>query len=120
MLRSEHAYAGFAVPDIPAAKEFYSQILGLQVTETNGMLRLHLSLSHHVLVYPKADHAPAGFTILNFPVDDIDDAVDELTRRGLSFQRYPGLTDDRGIHRDGPPIAWFTDPAGNIMSIVQE
>jgi catechol 2,3-dioxygenase-like lactoylglutathione lyase family enzyme len=120
MLRSEHAYSGFAVPDIRAAKEFYSQILGLRVTETNGMLRLHLSLSHWVLICPKADHTPAGFTILNFPVDNIDDAVKELTRRGLSFQHYPGLTDDRGIHRNGPPIAWFTDPAGNILSIIQE
>jgi predicted enzyme related to lactoylglutathione lyase len=121
MLPSERAYSGFAVDDITAAKEFYSQILDLTVTETNGMLRLHLSLSHHVLIYPKADHMPANYTILNFPVDDIDAAVDELTRRGLSFHRYQGLTDDRGIHRDdGQPIAWFSDPAGNILSIIQE
>lgn len=121
MLRSEHAYSGFAVPDIRAAREFYGQTLGLQTTDANGMLRLHLSLSTSILIYPKADHTPAGYTILNFPVDDIDAAVDELTKRGVSFQRYQGLTDERGIHRaDGPPIAWFTDPAGNVLSVIQE
>ena len=121
MLRSEHAYSGFAVTDIRAAKEFYGQTLGLQVTEANGMLRLHLSVSHYVLIYPKADHTPASYTILNFSVEDIDAAVDELAGRGLAFEHYQGLTDDRGIHRDdGPPIAWFTDPSGNILSIIQE
>jgi catechol 2,3-dioxygenase-like lactoylglutathione lyase family enzyme len=121
MLRSEHAYSGFAVPDIQAAREFYGRTLGLQTTDANGMLLLHLSLSNNILIYPKADHTPAGYTILNFPVDDIDVAVDELTKRGVSFERYQGLTDERGVHRDGgPPIAWFTDPAGNILSIIQE
>jgi catechol 2,3-dioxygenase-like lactoylglutathione lyase family enzyme len=123
MLRSEHAYTGFAVTDIQAARDFYGRILGLQVTDTgNGLLRLHLSVAHSVLIYPKADHTPADFTILNFPVDDIDATVDELAEQGLSFQRYPGVsTDERGIHRgDGPAIAWFTDPSGNILSIIQE
>jgi len=122
MLGSAKAYGGFSVDDIPAAKRFYGETLGLEVSEKNGMLTLHISGGGNILVYPKPDHAPATFTILNFPVEDIDAAVDELTERGVRFERYEGTQqDERGIHRGfGPPIAWFTDPAGNVLSVIQE
>jgi catechol 2,3-dioxygenase-like lactoylglutathione lyase family enzyme len=122
MLGSAKAYGGFSVDDIPAAKRFYGETLGLEVSEKNGMLTLHISGGGNILVYPKPDHAPATFTILNFPVEDIDAAVDELTERGVRFERYEGTQqDERGIHREfGPPIAWFTDPAGNVLSVIQE
>ncbi|MGH2722796.1 MAG: VOC family protein [Actinomycetota bacterium] len=122
MFATTKAYSGFSVDDIPAAKRFYGETLGLVVSEEHGMLTLHIAGGGDVLVYPKPDHTPASFTILNFPVDDIDRAVDELTKRGVSFQRYEGSQqDERGIQRDeGPPIAWFTDPAGNILSVLQE
>ena len=121
MLEHSKAFSGFSVDDIPKAKEFYSQTLGLRVSEQNGMLELHIEGGRDTLVYPKPDHAPATYTILNFPVDDIDAAVDELTRRGVRFERYPGADqDDKGIHRgQGPLIAWFKDPAGNILSVIQ-
>jgi hypothetical protein len=92
------------------------------VSEDNGLLTLHIAGDRDTLVYPKPNHAPATFTILNFPVDDIDVAVDELTQRGVAFERYEGMEqDEKGIDRsgDGPPIAWFTDPAGNICSVLQ-
>jgi catechol 2,3-dioxygenase-like lactoylglutathione lyase family enzyme len=116
------AYSGFSVDDISAARTFYGEALGLDVSEENGMLTLHIAGGGNILVYPKPDHTPASFTILNFPVDDIDQAVDELTRRGVRFQRYEGSgQDERGIQRQwGPPIAWFTDPAGNILAVLQE
>jgi catechol 2,3-dioxygenase-like lactoylglutathione lyase family enzyme len=122
MLGSAKAYGGFSVDDIPAAKRFYGETLGLEVSEENGMLTLHISGGGNILVYPKPDHAPATFTILNFPVEDIDAAVDEMTERGVRFERYEGTQqDERGIHREfGPPIAWFTDPAGNVLSVIQE
>ena len=122
MLGSSKAYSGFSVDDIPAAKRFYEETLGLEVSEENGMLTLHLGSGAGVLVYPKPEHTPATFTILNFPVEDIDAAVDELTRRGVAFQRYEGSSqDEKGIYREiGPPIAWFTDPAGNILSVLEE
>jgi catechol 2,3-dioxygenase-like lactoylglutathione lyase family enzyme len=122
MLGSAKAYGGFSVDDIPVAKRFYGETLGLEVSEENGMLTLHISGGGNILVYPKPDHAPATFTILNFPVEDIDAAVDELTERGVRFERYEGTQqDERGIHREfGPPIAWFTDPAGNVLSVIQE
>ena len=121
MFTDTKAFSGFSVDDIPKAKEFYSQTLGLRVSEQNGMLELHIEGGRDTLVYPKPDHAPATYTILNFPVDDIDAAVDELTRRGVRFERYPGADqDDKGIHRgQGPLIAWFKDPAGNILSVIQ-
>lgn len=125
MFKDTHAFSGFSVDDIPRAKTFYNQILGLNVTEENGMLTLHLAGGANVLVYPKgAQHTPASFTILNFPVDNVDRAVDELTRRGVTFERYnqPDLkTDEKGIARDsgGPTIAWFKDPAGNILSVME-
>ncbi|TDD66910.1 VOC family protein [Jiangella aurantiaca] len=123
MFEQTKAYSGFSVDDIPRAKQFYAETLGLEVSEANGMLTLHIAGSNGVLVYPKGDaHTPASFTILNFPVDDIDAAVDELASRGVGFQRYEGMkADAKGIHRtDGPPIAWFTDPAGNVLSVLQE
>ncbi len=125
MFKDTHAFSGFSVDDIPRAKTFYNQILGLNVTEENGMLTLHLAGGANVLVYPKgAQHTPASFTILNFPVDNVDRAVDELTRRGVTFERYnqPDLkTDEKGIARDSgaPTIAWFKDPAGNILSVME-
>jgi predicted enzyme related to lactoylglutathione lyase len=122
MLGTAKAYSGFSVDDIPAAKRFYGETLGLKVSEANGMLTLHIQDGGNILVYPKPDHTPATFTILNFPVEDIDATVDELTKRGVRFQRYEGAQqDERGIHREfGPPIAWFTDPAGNVLSVIQE
>jgi catechol 2,3-dioxygenase-like lactoylglutathione lyase family enzyme len=117
------AFSGFSVNDIPAAKRFYGETLGLRVSEENGMLTLHIAGDRDILVYPKDDHTPATFTILNFPVDDIDKAVDELTARGVRFARYDSIeADEKGIVRGGggPPIAWFTDPAGNVLSVLQE
>ena len=121
MFENTKAVSSFAVDDIPKAKQFYSETLGLRVSEENGMLTLHIAGDRDTLVYPKEDHAPAVFTILNFPVDDIEKAVDDLSARGVSFERYEGFgQDERGIAREGgPPIAWFTDPAGNILSVLK-
>jgi len=117
------AFSGFAVDDVPRAREFYGETLGVKVSEENDMLTLHLGSGGDVLVYAKPDHTPATFTVLNFPVEDIDAAVDALAERGVSFERYPGMeegTDDRGIWRGGGPnIAWFTDPAGNVLSVLE-
>lgn len=122
MFKDTRAFSGFSANDIPAAKQFYGELLGLEVTEEHGMLTLHIAGGANIIVYPKGDHTPATYTILNFPVDDIDAAVDELTQRGVTFQRYDGMEqDERGIARgEGPPIAWFTDPAGNILSVLQD
>ena len=117
------AFSGFAVPDLDAAAAFYRDTLGLRVSTEASLLTLHCAGDRDVLVYSKPDHVPATYTILNFPVPDIDAAVDALTQRGVRFERYEGFEqDDRGIARDpqGPPIAWFTDPAGNILSVLQE
>jgi len=122
MFENTKAFSGFAVHDVAAARKFYGETLGLRVSDEHGMLTLHLAGGRDVLVYPKPDHAPATYTILNFPVDDIDAAVDELARRGVTFERYDGFEqDEKGISRsdDGPPIAWFTDPAGNILSVLE-
>jgi catechol 2,3-dioxygenase-like lactoylglutathione lyase family enzyme len=120
MFKDTAAFSGFAVPDLAAAKAFYADTLGLNVSEENGMLTLHLAGGANVFIYPKPDHAPANYTILNFPVDDIDAAVDELTARGVRLERYEGFgADEKGIVRGEPPIAWFTDPAGNILSVLQ-
>ncbi|MFI9235203.1 VOC family protein [Streptomyces sp. NPDC053079] len=122
MFKNTKAFSGFSVDDIDEAKRFYGETLGLEVSEKYGLLTLRLGSGADVLIYPKADHTPASFTILNFPVDDIEAAVDELGRRGVTFERYPGLeADDKGIFRGGGPyIAWFTDPAGNVISVLQE
>ncbi|MGH7847133.1 MAG: VOC family protein [Candidatus Binatia bacterium] len=124
MLRDSHAFSGFSVDDIQKAKEFYGRTLGLQVSESNGLLELHLAGGTAVLIYPKPNHAPATFTILNFPVDNVDEAVDDLTKLGVRFEIYdePELkTDKKGIFRGGgPTIAWFKDPAGNILSVLED
>ncbi|MGH2721287.1 MAG: VOC family protein [Actinomycetota bacterium] len=123
MLDPTRAFSGFSVDDIGAAAKFYGEVLGIEVSEEHGLLELQLAGDRGILAYPKADHTPATFTILNFPVDDIDLAVDWLTERGVRFERYPGFEqDEKGIARgdDGPPIAWFKDPAGNILSVLQE
>ena len=123
LLRESKAFSGFAAADITKAKEFYGQILGLNVTEEHGLLTLHLAGGSNVLIYPKADHVPATFTVLNFPVGDVEQAVDELSKRGVRFEKYDGpeiKTDEKGIMRgNGPTIAWFKDPAGNILSVLE-
>jgi len=121
MFANTKAFSGFAVDDVDEARRFYGETLGLSTSEDNGLMTLHIAGDRDVLIYPKPDHTPATFTILNFPVDDIDAAVDELTERGVRFERYSGMgQDERGIMRDqGPLIAWFTDPAGNILSVLQ-
>ncbi|MCX9193545.1 glyoxalase [Carbonactinospora thermoautotrophica] len=122
MFRKTRAFSGFSVDDVQKAKEFYAGKLGLSVSEEYGNLQLHLAGGRDILVYPKPDHTPASFTILNFPVEDIEKAVDELVERGVRFERYAGLeTDEKGIFRGGGPyIAWFKDPAGNVLSVLQE
>jgi catechol 2,3-dioxygenase-like lactoylglutathione lyase family enzyme len=122
VLTDRPAFSGFSTDDIPRAKEFYGQTLGLDVSEENGMLTLKFPGGHTVLIYPKDDHQPATFTVLNFQVDDVDDAVDKLTSAGISMEHYGegAGQDERGIAREyGPPIAWFKDPAGNILSVIQ-
>jgi catechol 2,3-dioxygenase-like lactoylglutathione lyase family enzyme len=124
VLADSPAFSGFSVDDLDRARAFYADTLGLRVsvmTEMGGMLQLHLGSGHDVLVYGKDDHAPATFTVLNFPVPDVEKAVDELTARGIRFEHYADLgTDEKGIARQGgPPIAWFTDPAGNVLSVLE-
>ena len=121
MFANTKAFSGFAVDDVQKAKQFYGETLGLKTSEEHGLLTLHLAGDRPTLVYPKPDHTPADYTILNFPVADIDAAVDELTERGVRFERYEGFgQDERGIMRDqGPPIAWFRDPAGNVLALLQ-
>jgi catechol 2,3-dioxygenase-like lactoylglutathione lyase family enzyme len=122
MFGGAKAFSSFAVDDPAAAGKFYGETLGLRVSEEGGALMLHLAGDHYILVYPKPDHSPASFTVLNFPVGNIDQAVDELNARGVPILRYEGFkTDDKGIyHGQGRLIAWFTDPAGNVLSVVQE
>lgn len=126
MLSGSPAFAGFSVNDIEAARTFYEDVLGLEVTLNQmGILDLRFLRDGHVIVYPKNDHVPATYTVLNFPVDDIDVAVDGLAARGVVFQRYDGMPqDDKGVLRGkqeemGPNIAWFTDPAGNVFSVME-
>ena len=124
MLKQSKAFSGFSVDDLQRAKAFYGRTLGLEVDEADGFLTLHLEGGTDVLVYPKQNHTPATFTILNFPVPSVDKAVDRLKERGVRFEVYnePELkTDERGISRDngGPTIAWFKDPAGNILSVLE-
>jgi catechol 2,3-dioxygenase-like lactoylglutathione lyase family enzyme len=122
VLANTKAFSGFAVDDIEQARRFYGETLGLEVTEDHGILTLHLAGDRPTIIYPKPDFTPATYTILNFPVDDIDAAVDDLTARGVTFERYDGFDqDEKGIFRgDGPLIAWFTDPAGNVLSVLQQ
>lgn len=127
MFADTKAFSSFAVDDLDRARQFYAETLGLNVSvdeEMGGFLTLHLAGERDVLVYGKPDHSPAGFTVLNFPVGDIDAAADALIERGIRFERYETFSeaaDERGVHRanEGPPIAWFTDPAGNVLSVMQ-
>jgi len=125
MFRHSHAFSGFSVNDLAAAKDFYSRILEVDVKEHEQYLELRLAGGAKVLVYPKPNHVPATFTVLNFPVDDIEKAVDELVSRGIRFEHYNegGITTDaKGISRGnrGPAMAWFKDPAGNIVSVLKQ
>ena len=122
MFADTKAFSGFAVDDIEKAREFYGQTLGLRTSEQHGLMTLHIAGDRDTIVYPKPDHQPAGYTILNFPVDDIEQAVDGLVERGVKMERYDSFDqDERGIFRAGGPyIAWFTDPAGNVLSVLQE
>ena len=123
MFKNTPAFSGFSTDDVQKAKTFYGQTLGLDVSEANGLLQLHLGGGTNILLYPKTNHIPATFTILNFPVKNIEQTVDELTRRGVRFESYNQgdlVTDEKGISRGGGPlIAWFKDPAGNILSVLE-
>ncbi len=124
MLKDSHTFSSFSVSDIAAAEEFYSQTLGLETEkDAMGLLNLKLAGGSSAILYPKDDHAPATFTVLNFIVDDIDRTVDELSAKGVTFEHYEGMTDEKGVARGiaanrGPDIAWFKDPAGNILSVL--
>jgi catechol 2,3-dioxygenase-like lactoylglutathione lyase family enzyme len=122
MFETTKAFSGFAVDDVAAARKFYGETLGLKTSEQYGMLTLHIAGDRDTLVYPRPEHKPADYTILNFPVDDIEQTVDALADRGVQFERYEGMpVDERGIMREGGPfIAWFKDPAGNTLSVLQE
>lgn len=124
MFKDTKAFSTFSVDDLPKAKDFYGGTLGLDVSDLPQGLALNITGGGKVFIYPKPNHAPATFTVLNFPVDDIERAVAELGSRGVSFERYEGplQTDDKGIHRGGqdPTIAWFKDPAGNILSVLED
>jgi predicted enzyme related to lactoylglutathione lyase len=124
MLKDAGSFSSFSSNDIGRAKDFYGQTLGLEVSESNGMLTIKLADGHSVLVYPKDNHEPATHTVLNFEVKSVDEAVDELTKRGVSFEIYDQAdlkTDEKGIMRgQGPEIAWFKDPAGNILSVIRQ
>ncbi|HTD97726.1 MAG TPA: VOC family protein [Mucilaginibacter sp.] len=125
MLKDSKAFSSFSVNDLQKAKAFYGDLLGLEVKENEmGILELHPG-GNNIIIYPKPNHTPATFTVLNFPVDDVEKAVDELTQKGIQFEHYDYedlKTDEKGISRDngGPTIAWFTDPAGNILSVLEK
>lgn len=124
MIKPNNAFSGFSVNDISKSKEFYAGILGMKVKDGEmGTLNLIIASGSTVIVYPKPNHVPAEFTILNFPVSNIDEAVDELTEKGITFLKYDNetiKTDHKGVMRgNGPDIAWFSDPAGNILSVIE-
>jgi predicted enzyme related to lactoylglutathione lyase len=127
MFRDTKAFSGFSVSNTNEAKRFYGEVLGLEVTENEampGILHLHISGGNNILIYPKPNHEPASFTILNFPVKNVEEAVEALTQRGIRFEIYNDenlKTDEKGIFRGGgPTIAWFKDPAGNILSVLEQ
>jgi catechol 2,3-dioxygenase-like lactoylglutathione lyase family enzyme len=122
MFEHTKAFSGFSADDIAKARQFYGETLGVRVSEESGLLWLHLAGDRDTLIYPKENHTPATYTVLNFEVEDADKAVDELTARGVRFERYENPpTDEKGIMRAGGPlIAWFTDPAGNVFSVIQQ
>ncbi len=122
MFRNTKAFSGFSVNDLQQANDFYQNILGLEVVKMNGMLELKIAGGNPILIYPKPNHTPATFTILNFPVDNIEEAVAQLNKLGVRFLQYEGAlkTDEKGIFRGGgPKIAWFQDPSGNILSVLE-
>ena len=119
MFKNSPAFGGFSVNDLDEAKIFYSQTLGLDVIETDNGLRLHLATGGTVFIYPKPDHVPATFTVLNFPTENLDQAVEALKQLGIAFEHYSAATNDSGIAR-GPKIAWFKDPAGNFLSVLEQ
>jgi predicted enzyme related to lactoylglutathione lyase len=121
MFKDSQGFSGFSTDDLAKAKTFYADMLGVDATEQDGVLALHLGGGHEVIIYPKPNHEPATFTVLNFPVPDIEQTVDQLTKAGVQMERYEGLDqDERGImHDEGRPIAWFKDPAGNILSVIE-
>jgi predicted enzyme related to lactoylglutathione lyase len=123
MLKADNAFSGFSVNDLDVAKKFYGETLSVELEEIPAGLRLNIG--NGILIYPKPTHEPATYTMLNFRVDDIDQAVSQLKSKGIDFEQYKGLTDEKGIargiaHNRGPDIAWFKDPAGNIISVLQE
>lgn len=122
MFGKTEAFSGFAVDDIERAREFYGETLGLETSIENGLMTLHLAGGRPTIVYPKPNHTPAEYTILNFKVAAIEPAVDELVTRGVQLERYEGIEqDERGIMRAGGPyIAWFKDPAGNVLAVLQD
>jgi len=127
IFKDSAAFSSFSVNDLNKAQEFYGSTLGLETTKTPEGLMLRIAGGAPIFIYPKSNHTPATFTILNFPVDDIDEAVDELTRRGIHFESFhdPMKTDEKGIFRgestgSGPNIAWFKDPAGNFLSVLEQ
>jgi catechol 2,3-dioxygenase-like lactoylglutathione lyase family enzyme len=124
MLETSKAFSTFSVDDLNKAKDFYGKTLGLNVVDVPEGLELHLPGNNRIFIYPKPNHAPASFTVLNFPVDDVDQTVSDLKKRGIRFEHYNQKelkTDDEGVFRgQGPTIAWFRDPAGNILSILSE
>lgn len=131
MFKNTRAFSGFSVNNLDAAMKFYGDVLGIQVERTGlgsgpmDFVTLHLATGADVFIYPKDNHEPATYTILNFPVDDIDKAVEELSEKGITLEHYEGMTDETGVSRGlsqnmGPDIAWFKDPAGNILSILNE
>ena len=123
MFGNTKAFSGFAVDNLHEAREFYEGVLGLRVSEAHGDLTLHIAGDRDTFVYPKSDFSPATYTILNFPVEDIEATVDALMARGVNFEHYDGIEQDKkGIARveGGPPIAWFKDPPGNILSVLEE
>ncbi|MEO5576831.1 MAG: VOC family protein [Gaiellaceae bacterium] len=122
MLKDSKAFSTFSVDDVARAKQFYGETLGLDVEDEMDGLALRLAGGNAVFIYPKPDHEPAVFTVLNFPVDDVEQAVEGLTAAGVQFERYDGFDQDKqGIARmdEGPTIAWFKDPAGNILSVLE-
>ncbi len=125
MLKQSKAFSGFSVDDLQKAKKFYSEVLELTVADNPmGLLELHPEGGNKIIIYPKPNHEPATFTILNFPVDHIESVVDQLISRGIQFEQYEGQikTDEKGICRNpnGPAIAWFKDPSGNILSVIED
>ena len=123
MFKNTHAFSSFSVDDIEKARKFYGEVLGLEITTPMDQLQLNMADGHKIFVYGKPNHVPATFTILIFPVDDVEKAVDELTAKGVKFEIYNEgqmKTDDKGIARGGgPTIAWFKDPAGNFLSVLE-